>query len=74
MTKIEGGWEVKDVRDIQTDAKVVVDQLNNVWYRGEVDVVLGKITEGGKFLPAPNRDLSPNLLRMISDIMENKKR
>ena len=72
MTKVEGGWEVKEVREMKSDVQVIVDQLGNVWYKGDVDVVVGKITEAGKFLPAPNRDLSPKLLRMIADIIEGK--
>lgn len=73
MTKIEGGWEVKEIREIKSDAQVIVDQLGNVWFKGDVDVVVGKITESGKFLSAPNRDLSPKLLRMIADIIEGEK-
>jgi hypothetical protein len=57
---------------IKTDAVVAVDDLGNVWYKSDVDVVLGKITESNKFLPAPNRDISPSLLRVIADMIENK--
>ena len=70
MTKIEGGWEIKEIREINSEAQIIVDQLNNVWFKGDVDVVIGKITEVGKFLSAPNRDLSPKLLRLIADIIE----
>lgn len=71
MAKIENGWEVKESRELISDARLVVDQLSNVWFRGDVDVVIGKITEFGKFLPTPNRDLSPKLLRMVADIIES---
>lgn len=58
--------------ELKTNAIVVVDDLGNVWYKSDVDVVLGKITESGKLLPTPNRDISPKLLRVIADIIENK--
>jgi len=58
--------------DLKTNATVIVDDLGNVWYNSDVDVVLGKITEKGKFLSTPNRDISPKLLRVIADIIENK--
>jgi hypothetical protein len=72
MTKIEGGWEVKEAVGLDSEAKIVLDQLDNVWYRGDVDVVLGKKTESGKFLPTPNRDVSAKLLRMIANIIEKE--
>ena len=57
--------------EIKTDVTIKVDDLGNVWYKSDVDVVLGKITSEGKFIQTPNRDMSPKLLRKVADIIEN---
>ena len=59
------------VKWLKSDVTIKVDDLGNVWYKSDVDVVLGRITGEGKFIQTPNRDMSSNLLRTVADIMDN---
>lgn len=57
---------------IETEANIVIDALNYVWFRGDVQVLIGKVSESNMFISTQNMDLSPKLLRVISDLIELK--
>jgi hypothetical protein len=57
---------------IETEANVVIDALNYVWFRGDVQVLIGKVSESNMFISTQNMDLSTRLLRVIADLIELK--
>ena len=57
---------------IETEANVVIDDLNYVWFRGDVQVLIGKVSESNMFISTQNMDLSTRLLRVIADLIELK--
>lgn len=63
--------KIKNKVVIESNIDVVLDELNNIIYHGDVDVAVGKVTHFGKFIPVPNREISPRLLRVIAELIEN---
>lgn len=57
---------------IETEANIVIDALNYVWFRGDVQVLIGKVSESNMFISTQNMDLSIKLLRVIADLIELK--
>jgi hypothetical protein len=57
---------------LETEANIVIDALNYVWFRGDVQVLIGKVSESNMFISTQNMDLSPKLLRVIADLIELK--
>ena len=57
---------------IETEANIVIDALNYVWLRGDVQVLIGKVSESNMFISTQNMDLSIKLLRVVADLIELK--
>lgn len=73
MTRVEDGWvrEETNIVEIGTvtmssTAKMTLDDLNNVWYKSDIEKVLGKIVASGRFIPTPNQDFTSEMLSAIS--------
>ncbi len=79
MTKVEGGWVTDDgtkigeekATPLKSGAILTVDDLDNVWYHSDVEMIIGKIFRG-RFVPTPRQDFSPELLIAIADMFKKK--
>jgi len=79
MTKAEGGWakddgtklEEKNCTSLKSGAVLGLDDLDNVWYYSDVEMIIGKIFRG-RFEPTPRQDFSPELLVAISEMFTKK--
>ena len=79
MTKVEDGW-VKDdgtklekgkCTPLKSGAVLGLDDLDNVWYYSDVEMIIGKIFRG-RFEPTPRQDFSPELLIAVADLFKKK--
>lgn len=55
----------KTISKLKSGAHITVDQLQNVWYLSDVELVLGKIGSNGKFTPVPNKEFTAEMLEAI---------
>jgi hypothetical protein len=79
MTKVEDGWVLDSGTKVEKKSKGVVslksgailtkDDLDNVWYHSDIEIVIGKITRG-RFVPTPRQDFSPELLAGVAQMFD----
>ena len=56
--------------ELKSTAKISVDDLGNVWYLSDVELVLGKIGQNDKFNAVPNKEFTAEMLSAISSVMK----
>ena len=79
MTKVEDGWvkddgtKLKESKCIPLNSGAILglDDLDNVWYYSDVEMIIGKIFRG-RFEPTPRQDFSPELLIAVADLFKKK--
>lgn len=54
---------------LKSGAKITMDQFGNVWYKSDIDVVLGKVV-GDKFTPLNGKDFNSDMLIGIAGIID----
>ena len=59
--------------ELKSSAVIRLDELNNVWYSSDVDVILGKIEKDGKFNPYNNNLFTSEMLNAIATLMNVEK-
>lgn len=58
---------------LKSSAIIRKDELNNIWYSSDVEVVLGKIEKNGKFNPYVNNLFTAEMLNAIATLMNTEK-
>lgn len=63
----------KNMKKVQLGSSAIIklDELNNVWYSSDVEVVLGKVEKNGKFTPYNNNLFTAEMLNAIATLMKN---
>ena len=56
---------------LKSGASVELDTFGNVWYKSDIDVVLGKVVNN-KFIPLTNKEFNSDMLLAISTIISGK--
>ena len=56
---------------LKSSAIIKLDELNNVWYSSDVEVVLGKVEKNGKFNPYNNNLFTAEMLNAIANLMKD---
>ena len=56
---------------LKSSAIIKLDELNNVWYSSDVEVVLGKVEKNGKFNPYNNNLFTAEMLNAIATLMKD---
>jgi hypothetical protein len=74
MTRVEDGWvrEKDNTQDnmvsLKSGAKLEIDELGNVWYKSDIEKVLGKVNSNGTFTAVPNQEFTSELMAASAEL------
>lgn len=56
---------------LKSGALIELDTFGNVWYKSDIDVVLGKVVKD-KFIPLTNKEFNSDMLLAIAKVVNQE--
>jgi hypothetical protein len=56
---------------LKSGANIELDTFGNVWYKSDLDIVLGKVVND-KFIPLNNKEFNTDMLSAIAKVIDKQ--